>query len=376
MAETGDPARYLILCVDRDDDLGSKARVQTPVTGREAVLAAATKLALADPEEADSNAIFSAVKKLDELKRQGKDCEVAVVCGDTDRGFEADRTVSREVEAVLKTGRFDGIVFISDGGDDEQVIPVLQGLRPIVSVQRVAVKHSQTVEETYQVLGRYLRVLVFDPHYSRWSLGVPGLILIIAGILIISHLVFEAYLVTLLILGGAFIIRGFSIDRTVAGLLRRGPYGYIRLFSMGMSVLIILVGAFTGNGVMLRQDPSDVARVASNPEELLSVGAKLAGFFISGSLVLVWAGVGVYSTGALLSHLARDSIRWRRDGLVLLMLAISYIPVLTFSEYLISGTAESSYSLISVVLVALAVVFLLTTALYPRIRTRSSVEPV
>lgn len=374
MPETEEKERFLILCVDRDDDLGTKARVQTPVVGRDAAVAAATKLAVADPEEADANAIFFAVRKYDDMLRQGSDCEVAVVCGDQNRGFEADRNVSREVEAVLKAGAFTGIVFVSDGGDDEQLIPVLQSQRPIVSVQRVAVKHSQSVEETYQVLGRYLRMLVFDPHYSRWSLGVPGLILIIAGVLIISDLLFAAYLATLLILGGAFIIRGFNVDRTVAGLLRRGPYGYIRLFSMGMSALIILAGIFTGNSNLNAQDQVEAAAVANNPALLLSAGARLAGFFIKGSLDLVWAGIGIYTTGALLSHLARDSARWRRDGLVLVMLALFYLPVQTFSVYLIGGTAASSFLLISYVLGGLAAIFLLTTTLYPRIRPRSANE--
>ena len=374
MSETEEKERFLILCVDRDDDLGTKARVQTPVVGRDAAVAAATKLALADPEEADANAIFFGVRKYDEMVSQGSNCEVAVVCGDQNRGFEADRNVHREVEAVLRGGKFAGIVFVSDGGDDEQVIPVLQSLKPIVSVQRVAVKHSQSVEETYQVLGRYLRMLVFDSHYSRWSLGVPGLILIIAGVLIISDLLFAAYLATLLILGGAFIIRGFSIDRTVAGLLRRGPYGYIRLFSMGMSSLIILAGIFTGNSYLHAQDPTESAAVANNPALLLSLGAKLAGFFINGSLDLVWAGIGIYTTGAMLSHLARDSVRWRRDGLVLVMLALFYLPVQTFSVYLIGGTAASSFLLISYVLLGLAAIFLLTTTLYPRIRPKPVAE--
>ncbi len=362
--------RYLVLCVDRDDDLGTKARVQSPVVGRDAAMAAATKLALADPEEADSNAIFSAVKTYDELVRQGTDCEVAVACGDTDRGIQADRNVSREVQGVLRGGNYTGIVFVSDGGDDEQLVPVLQGLKPIVSVKRVAVKHSQSVEETYQVLGRYLRMLVFDSHYSRWSLGVPGLIFVIAGVLIISGLVFYAYLAILLILGGAFIIRGFNVDRTVASLLRRGPYGYIRLFSMGMSALVILVGVFTGNSLVYSQDPADVAAVGRNPALLFSVGGRLAGYFINGSLDLVWAGIGVYAAGALLSHLARDSSRWRRDGFVIVMLALFYLPVQTFSVYLIGGTAASSFLLISYVLMGLAAIFALTTTIYPRVRAR------
>jgi putative membrane protein len=355
------PERFLILCVDRDDDLGVKTKLQTPIVGRDAALAAATTLSLADPEEADANAIFAAVKKYDELAAKGTACEVAIVCGDVSRGFEADRRISKEIDTVVKVSEFTGVILVSDGGEDEQVIPIIQSFKPIVSIQRVTVKHSQRVEETYQVLGRYLRMLVFDPHYSRWSLGVPGLIFILGGILIVSGHVADAAIASLLILGGAFFTRGFNIDRTVAGLLQRGPTGYMRLFSMVTSFLVILAGFFSGYGAMV--DAQNNAPLTAPLD-----AQQNAGYLISGSLPLVWAGL---ATGALLSHLARDSIRWRRDGFVLVMLALLYLPMNTFSQFLIEGTAESTFLLISYILLGLAAIFALTTAIYPRVRAKS-----
>lgn len=365
--------KFLVLCVDRDNDLGSKAKIDSPVIGREPVLAAATKLALADPEEADSNAIFAAVKKMDELTRARNECEVAVVCGDQERGFDADRKVGKQVAGILEGASYSGIVLVSDGGEDEQVLPILQSLSPIVSVERVAVKHSQTVEETYEVLGRYLRMLIYDPHYSKYALGVPGLIFVLAGIFIVAGKVFEAELATLLILGGAFLIRGFSVDRTVAGLLHRGPTGYIRFFSLIAGVIIMMVGIFTGYGVMLT-DSTAVAAIAANPQAILTYGGILAGYFIGGSLDLIWIGFAIYTAGALLSHVLRNSSRWARDALALVMLAILYFPIQTFSVYLISGTAQSTFLLISAVLLGLAAIFALTSAIYPRLRTRSAAD--
>ncbi|MGD0478086.1 MAG: DUF373 family protein [Nitrososphaerales archaeon] len=359
---SGQPERFLILCVDRDDDLGAKTGLQTPVVGRDAALAAAMKLVLVDPEEADANTIFAAIKKHDELAAKGTACEVAIVCGDANRGFEADRRIGREIQSVLKGSEYTGIVLVSDGGEDEQVIPIIQSFKPIVSVQRVTVKHSQRVEETYQILGRYLRMLIFDPHYSRWSLGVPGLIFILAGILIASSHVFEAELATLLILGGAFFIRGFSIDRTVALMLHRGPTGYMRLFSMAASVLVVVAGVFTGYSSM-------VSHVCSTASGAPSCAQQSAGYLISGSLNLVWVGIAIYATGALLSHVARESISWRRNGFVLVMLALFYLPVWTFSQFLIGNTAESTF-LVSYILLGLAAIFALTTAIYPKVRSK------
>jgi putative membrane protein len=367
--------RYLIICVDRDDDLGTKAKVETPVIGRDAALAAATKLALSDPEEADANAIFSSVKRYDELVGSGRDCEVAVVCGKPGRGFDADRTVAAEVAEVVRSTNPSGLVFVSDGADDEQVIPILQSFKPIVSLQRVTVKHSESVEESYLILGRYLRMLIFDPRYSKWTLGVPGMILLLSGILILSGQVFDAELATLLVLGGVFFVRGFSVDRTIAGLLHRGPTGYIRLFSTVTSVLVFLVGLFTGYGYMEKEagGPGGIATmVAEHPNLFLVYGEQLVGYVMSGSLALVWAGMAIYSIGALLSHVARDSVRWRRDSYVLLMLALLYFPVQTFSAFLIAGGTEASYALISYVLIGLCAIFILTVTIYPRVRTKGT----
>ena len=59
--------RILVLCVDRDNDIGVKTGITTPVIGREENLSAASRLALEDPEESDANAIFGAVRILDSL---------------------------------------------------------------------------------------------------------------------------------------------------------------------------------------------------------------------------------------------------------------------------------------------------------------------
>lgn len=367
-----DEERYLVLCVDRDNDLGVKAKVQTPVVGRDSVVTAATKLALSDPEEADANAIFAAVRKHDELVKAKTPCEVAVVCGDVNRGFEADRRLGRQITNVLAGAEFSGVVLVSDGGEDEQVIPIIQSLIPIASVERVTVKHSESVEETYEVLGRYLRMLVFDPHYSKYALGVPGLILILAGILTVFGSVAEAGLATLLVIGGAFLVRGFSIDRTVAGLLQRGPTGYIRFISMIGAVLVVIAGIDTGYVTMTASSLWPI--VSAKPSQVFVYGGILVGDFLGGALDLVWIGFAIYAFGALLSHAARNSIRWRRDAYALVMLAILYFPVLTFSNFLVQGTSEATLFLISYILLGLAAIFVLTITIYPRVRSKTPTD--
>ena len=229
------------------------------------------------------------------------------------------------------------------------------------------------MEETYLVLGRYLRMLVFDPHYSKYALGVPGLIFVLVGTLIALGQASAAGLGTLLILGGAFLVRGFSLDRTVVGMLQRGPTGYNRLIYKVGAVLVVSSGIDAGY-VSKLGDTAAVTQVTTNPSQFFVYGGTLIGYFISGSLDLVWIGFAIYGIGALLSHAARTSVRWRRDAYGLVMLGILYFPVLTFSNFLVKGTEVATFFLVSYILLGLAMIFILTISIYPRVRPKSPAE--
>lgn len=360
--------RYLILAVDRDGDLVSKTGLRSPVYGRQDVLAAATQLAISDPEEADANAMFAAVREYDRLSKRGVECEVAAVCGTKESGFDADRKVRRELDFLLKREEYAGLILVSDGVEDELVIPVIQTMKPITSLVRIIVKHSRTVEETYLVLGRYLRMLIYDTRYSKWAVGVPGVILLLAGTLILLNRAYEAGLAILLILGSAFFVRGFNLDRFITGMLNQRPYGYVRLFSIFASILVILVGISSGFSFMASQAGDTLNAVSNSPPLFLVHGTVLAGFFLKGALPLIWAGFGIYLVGALLAHIARGSVRAWRNGVMIVILGLLYFPMDTFSNFLIAGQRSSSILLVSYVLVGLAVIFGVVTTLYRHFR--------
>ena len=93
--------RVLVVCIDRDNDLGKNGGVETPVFGRDQCISAGTRLAIEDPEDADANSIFGAVKIYEELVTKGYETEVAVIAGAYNRGVEADEKISSELIAVL-----------------------------------------------------------------------------------------------------------------------------------------------------------------------------------------------------------------------------------------------------------------------------------
>ena len=135
---------------------------------------------------------------------------------------------------------------ISDGVEGDELAPVIQSLVPIVSIRKVIVKHSRSVEESYQVLGRYLRMLVFDSRYAKYALGVPGIIFIA---LVLTSYYFpnaDTPLILVVFIGIVFIIRGFDIDRRIESIGKLSATGYLRLFSVIASVFIVLVGIATG----------------------------------------------------------------------------------------------------------------------------------
>src|SRR5206468_28795 len=238
--------RVLVACIDRDNDIGKNGGVETPVFGRDQCINAGTRLAIEDPEDADANAIFGAIKIYEELVTKGYETEVAIIAGAYNRGIEADEKISSELIAVLSKFKAEGVVIVSDGEDDETVIPIIQSMVPVISIQRIIIKHSRSVEYSYAVLGRYIKMLVYDPRYSKFFLGVPGALLVASGLATVFGLTREAIALVLSILGGAFIIRAFDVDKSLASLGRPTPTAFIRIFSAFAGTLIILASIANG----------------------------------------------------------------------------------------------------------------------------------
>ena len=82
---------------------------------------------------------------------------MVTIAGVKDRGVQADEKILNETKKVLEQFSANGAVIVSDGEDDESVIPVIQNVLPVVSVQRVVMKVSRSVEYSYAVFGKYLR---------------------------------------------------------------------------------------------------------------------------------------------------------------------------------------------------------------------------
>jgi putative membrane protein len=359
--------RVLVACIDRDNDIGKNGGVETPVFGRDQCINAGTRLAIEDPEDADANAIFGAVKIYEELVTKGYETEVAIIAGAYNRGIEADEKISSELIAVLSKFKAEGVVIVSDGEDDETVIPLIQAMVPVISIQRIIIRHSRSVEYSYAVFGKYVKMLIYDPRYSKFFLGVPGALLIASGFATIFGFTREALAIVLSILGVAFVIRAFDIDKTIGSLNRTTPSTFIRIFSTFAGIMIILVGI--SNGISSIPDGA-IAKGASISE--IVTNRVIVGDFVHGSLTLIWIGLGTIFGGILLSNWFKGSITILSDILRLVVLGLIFIPAIQFTSVLTEKT--NPFNLISSLFIGLAITLVAATFLFQYFRNKKGGE--
>lgn len=240
-----DYKRVVVICVDRDADIQTKVGEGGPIYGRENVLSAAQRLGLADPLETDTNALYEAVRLYDDYKKQGAEAEVVAVVGSPELGLESDTRLSKQLDEALSKIGADGAVVVSDGAEDEYILPLVQSRIKIISVRRVVVKQSEKLESTYYVLQDFLKEVVNDPKLSRFYIGLPGIALLL-------YMVFGAHGWRIIfgIIGVFLVIKGFGMENAVERVF--GEFkssfvtGKISFLTYLVAVLIALVGVVVG----------------------------------------------------------------------------------------------------------------------------------
>jgi putative membrane protein len=267
----------LVLCVDLDDDLGRKTGLETPVVGREAVEDGAVALATADPEDSDVNVMFQGLHVLDDLRTdEDEQVEVAAVTGMQGSEVRATRAVGDEVDTVLaglSTGESVRAIVITDGAQDESVLPVIRSRVPIDSVRRVVVRQAQDLESIYYTVKQVLA----DPE-TRGTLLVPlGVLLLIYPFVTIATFfdVPGAAVIGLLsaLFGLYTLFRGLGLESTVdeaADRARNLLYaGRVTIITYVVAAALLVVGGAEGLETLravragLPQSPSAVTVLAA-----------------------------------------------------------------------------------------------------------------
>jgi putative membrane protein len=362
--------RILILCVDRDADLGTKAAIKTPLIGRTANLDAAVSLALKDPEEADANAMFEAVSLLDRLEKEKKPeevFEVATICGSELGGVGADRKLVSELVKILDTFKADEVILVTDGYTDEAILPLVESRVPVSSVRRIVVKHSESIEETAQLFGKYMKTLVQNPKYSRIALGLPGTLLFIWVILAILQVPVFYYVITILLVASTFmLIKGFGVDRAAKDFYKWAKeYSppplpvQIGNYTTIAGILCIAVSAYSGyssalNGVK-EPLPIDIGG-------WISLLPALSAYFIQGAIYLIVAGLCTVLIGRAVRMYFAHDVRVLRNAALIVSVAWSSVIFNGVAEVLLSPSVEFTnliFYIIVGILIAIASVLVM-----------------
>lgn len=306
--------RILVLCVDRDDDIGVKTGIKGPLIGREDNLAAMTKLGLADPEDSDVNAILGAVSAYDDLTKKGEDAEIATICGDVRVGATSDLALTRQLDQVLEEVRPDRVFLVSDGAEDEQFSPIVSSRIRVDHVRRVYVRQTPQLESLFYTFGRQLR----NPKVQRKVIAPLGFVLLLFGLIsVVSAAAASAGIVILAAVYLLLISLPFSSVREVVE--RANHYyervrdsvasGDVSIFFNVSALILLLVGISFGiDGAVKTPNDSYVIRS-------LTFVLNAVWFFVLGTLV--------FEAGKVLTAYLRHGRAPRRA----LFVAISFIAV-------------------------------------------------
>ncbi len=378
--EASAPERTLILCVDRDDDLGSKAGINTPLLGREENINAAVNLALKDPEEPDANAIFEAVrifdrfKESDAEKKPESECQIATIAGSELGDVGADKTLVAELTQVLKDFQATEVILVTDGFADETILPLVQSRVPVSSVRRITVRHSESIEETVWLFSRYVKMIFDNPRYSRIVLGLPGVLFIILGVLYMLNWIGYSWIAFLIVLGGFLVVKGFMLDKAASKF-----YIWIREYSPpSFPVLIAGFAAMAGFlliGLALYQGSFQASNYIGTlnpmprlPQEWVGVLPRILGEFLTQFIILAVIGICVLLSGRAIRWFFEHDGRLFRTVVIIVVVAWSSQIFYEASQMLITPTLAYDRLVFAIVIGIFLTIasFLITMVLHRR----------
>jgi putative membrane protein len=354
--------RLLILCVDRDNDVGRKTEIKTPIIGKKENLDSAIKLVLSDPEEADANTMFEAVRLFQDLGQKDESgqelCQVATIAGSELGGVAADRKLVSELTDVLKQFPADSLILVTDGFADEDIIPLIQSRIPVTSVRRVVMKHSESLEETAAVFSRYLKTLIENPRYSKIALGLPGILLIALGVLVFLQIFIQfdiymwAVIVALIIMGSYLFGKGYGIDRIIGSLVSRAYHASISElvanFTLITGIILIVTGFYQAwDHISITYNIS--FQLPLEIGMFLELLPQIMGSLISKSITLVIIGICIVFLGRSVGYLLESNPRFWRTAALVVICAWSWTIFSEISEIILNPSSSPDHLVVSIV---------------------------
>lgn len=236
--------KTLILNVDRDNDFGEKAGIEGPILGYAECYNAAIKLVTNDPEDSDANALFGAIQHYEQLQRDGKDVDIGLVTGDSDVGAKSDEILGMQIDEILGKAAFDDLILVSDGAEDDYIVPVIVSRIRIRYVKHVIVRHNQNIESVYYYIVRAMK----DKKLVNKFIIPLGLVFLTYGIVSLGFIIYSivaakvqfvdpslgAVTFVTIVLGSYLVERGFELGRFAKRIL-----GSVREYAQETRILFL-----------------------------------------------------------------------------------------------------------------------------------------
>ena len=271
----------LVLCVDRSNDVGRKAGVETPVVGWEAVRSLVTDLGLADPEDVGVNTLLESLRVARELQDGGEEAVVAVVSGAGDSAVRADRALARQLDDLVASYDVESAVVVIDSAADERAVPIVESRLTVDSVDRVVVRQARDIESTYYLLKQFMA----DEELRETVLVPVGVGLLILPALLYQFSTAIAVAGVASLFGAMLLYYGLGIDNFVESIPERAREalysGQVSVVTYVVGLGLTLVGAFLG---VLEASPTNgvtfvaVMRFAYSAVPWLALAALTASF--------------------------------------------------------------------------------------------------
>lgn len=355
----------LILCVDLDDDLGRKTGITTPVIGRQAVEGAALALAIEDPTDSDGNVMFQGLQLYE--KTLPDPVEIAVVTGSARGDMAAGRKIGEEIEEVLNrmfSGEKVRTVVVTDGAQDESIMPIIRSRVEISGVHRVVVRQAEGLESAYYTVKQFIS----DPE-TRGTLLLPlGILLLIYPMSIIFENVAGGSSILGMgatVMGVYVIYKGLglrdSIRQAVENAKRDLYTGRIVLVAYVVSAIIIVIGGLEGFYLM------EETRMGS--EININVMNKVGAFVFGGVQWFGSAGI-IWSLGHITDEYLNGRMKIRYLNAPIYV--VSIVGVLYAASGYVIGAVTLEF--LAMVLVAGTILGFSSTLIFSIIETRRGIN--
>ncbi|UPV99120.1 DUF373 family protein [Halorussus gelatinilyticus] len=311
----------LVVCVDRDDDIGTKTGLDTPVAGWEAVRSLVTEVGLADPEDASVNCLLESLRVARDLRDGDEEVSVAVISGAAETMVGRDRAVADQMDSLIAEYDPDSAVVVIDSAQDERLVPIIESRVRVDAVDRVVVRQARDIESTYYLMKQFLA----DEELRQTVLVPTGLAMLAFPILLMAFGPAMAVASITAVIGLFVLYKGLGVDDYVAdvpGEAKDALYsGRVSIVTYVVAAGLSLIGVFAG--ALRVSDPTAPAGGVLMP----------AMAFAFASVPWLAAAAVTASTGRLLDEVIRnDDLRNSYLNLPFGVLAVGLV-VRGFSAY-------------------------------------------